>query len=170
MTPSGILDVQYRIQSVQVQQENANTFKKYEPPSWALTTWNNWSTKWWGRSTFYNRCVRPTSPHQYPLGQPDARVFQCQLDIGGTLGPFPVWWPHDMRVDSQDLVFQSLTYFTYLACANCFVCAVWTWAAVLRKKEYCSPDSMQSPTSTASAAKPLLAGNMWVAYLTSKHF
>lgn len=111
-----------------------------------------------------------TSPHQYPLGQPDARVFQCQLDIGGTLGPFPVWWPHDMRVDSQDLVFQSLTYFTYLACANCFVCAVWTWAAVLRKKEYCSPDSMQSPTSTASAAKPLLAGNMWVAYLTSKHF
>lgn len=51
-----------------------------------------------------------------------------------------------------------------------FVCTVWMWAAGLRKKEYCSPDFMQLPTSIASAAKPLSAGNMWVAYLTSKHF
>lgn len=51
-----------------------------------------------------------------------------------------------------------------------FVCTVWMWAVGLRKKEYCSPDFMQLPTSIASAAKPLSAGNMWVAYLTSKHF
>lgn len=129
--------------------------------AWALPTWNTQS-KWW-RSTFYNRCVQPSSLHQSPSSRPACK------SVSMLVRHWRISWAVPCLVAAWYALLRTCLIISYLLGVH-FVCTVWMWAAGLRKKEYCSPDFMQLPTSIASAAKPLSAGNMWVAYLTSKYF
>lgn len=164
MTPSGILGVQYRIQGVQ--QENVNTFTNYELRS--CMSFANLEHSIKVMRTFH--ILQQVCSLRLVLSPSISSRPACK-SVSMLVRHWRISWavPCSVAAWYAGRLLRTCLIISYLLGVH-FVCTVWMWAAGLRKKEYCSPDFMQLPTSIASAAKPLSAGNMWVAYLTTKHF